>query len=97
MDKANILTIVLVSGNEAMLFRDSPYLRLGQITQGELHMGQLLLSHAVEHIALVLVRVDGLEQYIATLGLVIADASIVAGDHVITAQLLGLVEKLAKF
>ena len=97
MDKANILTIVLVGSNKAVLFGDGAHLGLGKLTQRELHMGQLVLRHAVEHIALVLIGVDGLEQKVAALGLVILNASVVTGDHIITAQLLGLVEKLAKF
>ena len=52
--EADVLTVVLAGVEKAVLFRQLPYLGLGEITQGEANLGQLLLAEAGEEIGLVL-------------------------------------------
>ena len=97
LDKADILAVMLVRIDEAVLFGDFAHLRLVQAAQREHGVRQLLLRERVEHVALVLQGVDRLTQQITAFGFIIADLRIVAGNNIVAAKLLRTHEELVKF
>ena len=97
LDKADILTVMLLSVDEAMLFGNFAYLCLIQASEREHSVCQLLLCERIKHIALILQRINCLAQQIAAFGFIIADLRIVAGDNIVTAKLLCAHEKLVEF
>lgn len=97
LDKADILTVMLLSVDEAMLFGNFAHLCLMQASEREHSVCQLLLCERIKHIALILQGINCLAQKIASLGFIIADLRIVAGDNVITAKLLCAHEELVEF
>ena len=74
--------------DEALRFRNLPDLGLGQLSQREQGVGQLLLGERIEDIALVLRPIHGLFQLPAAIGR-LADPGIVAGGDEIAAQFPG--------
>ena len=97
LDKADILAVMLLGVDEAMLFGDFAYLCLMQAAEWEHSVCQLLLCERIKHVALVLQRINCLTQQVTAFGFIIADLRIVAGDNVITAKLLCAHEKLVEF
>ena len=93
-DEADILALLLLRVAEALPCGNGPDLLLGQPPQGESAAGQLLLGQAVQHVALVLLRVEGLFQQTAASGAVPLHAHIVAGGHRLRPQLQGPAEQL---
>ena len=87
LDKADILTVMLLSVDEAMLFGNFAHLCLMQASEREHSVCQLLLCERIKHVALVLQRINCLTQQIAAFGFIVADLRIVAGDNIITAKL----------
>jgi len=78
---------------QADFFGDAAHLGFFEFADGEQGLRQLGLVEAVQEIALVLERVEPLEQFVAAGGLVQADAGIVAGGDLFSAQPHGVVEK----
>ena len=95
--KADILTVMLLSVDEAMLFGNFAYLCLMQAAEWEHSVCQLLLREGIKHVALVLQRINCLTQQVTAFGFIIADLRIVAGDNIVTAKLLCAHEKLVEF
>ena len=94
-DEADILTVGFPGVDKALRFGNGSGLRFGQSPQGKARMGQLVLRHVVEHIALILLHIQGLFQIPATAFRL--NAGIVAGDDHIAAQLLCAVIEAGKF
>ena len=61
-DEADVLALVLFRVDESLLGGDGPDLVLGQVPQGEQTVDKLVLGQVIQHIALVLLRVEGLVQ-----------------------------------
>ena len=58
-DEADILAVPLPGIDKALLLGDLPHLLLGQLSQGELGVGQLLLIQAGQKVGLILGLVHG--------------------------------------
>ena len=97
LDKADILAVMLLGVDEAMLFGNFAHLRLVQAAEREHSVCQLLLCERIKHIALVLQRINCLAQQVASLCFIIADLRIVTGDNIVTAKLLCAYEELIEF
>ena len=60
--KADVLALVLLGIDKPLLGGHGPDLVLGQPAQGEQAVAELVLGQVIQHIALVLLRVEGLVQ-----------------------------------
>ena len=94
--KADILTVVLLGVDKAVLLRDLSHLGLVQRTQRQTDMRQLLLRKVIQHIALILALVQALFQQPAAGGCVLFHPGIVAGDHILHAVLCSPVQQVAE-
>ena len=92
--KADILTVRLIRVDEAVLLRQRANVRLAQVAERKARVRQLLLRHGVQHIALILGRVDRLFQHIAPVPFL--DSDIMAGDHTIAIQNFRPIKQLAE-
>ncbi|MCY1214233.1 hypothetical protein D9M72_260410 [compost metagenome] len=90
-DEADAGGVLLASGGQAMLFGDGANFRLLQFAHREQGAGDLLAADGMEEVALVLVRVQALEQFGAAID--IAAAHIVAGGDQVSSQRQGVVEE----
>ena len=88
-NETNILAVVLLGVDEIMGLRNCADLRFRHFPKGEHRMRQLLLGHVKQNIALILFQIQRLFQQIPARVFIIANAGIVAGDHIIIVQLLG--------
>ena len=97
-DEADILGVLLLCGDEAILPGDGADLILaGKLPQGEAGMSQLLLGQEIEDVGLILRLVLCLFQKPAVSLLAPLDPGIVAGDDGIAAQNLRPVIELGEF
>ena len=92
-DEADAGRILLGRIRQVQFFRDLAHFRLGDLAQREQRLRQLRLVQAVQEVALVLGRIEGLEQLVPVGGGVVAHARVVAGRDQVGAQLHRVVEE----
>ena len=92
-NKANAGRILLLGVGQANFFGNAAHLGLVQLAHREQRFGQLRLVQPVQKIALVLARVQPLEQLEQARGCVLAHPRIVTGGNLLSAQTHGAVEK----
>ena len=85
-DEADAGRILLLRVRQADLVGDAAHLGLVQLADREQRLRQLRLVQAVQEVALVLARVEPLEQLVAARRLVEADARVVAGGDALGAR-----------
>ena len=96
--KTDVLGIMLMGVGESILFRRCPDLILRRkISQRENRMLQLLLTHEVQHIALILRKITGLFQKIPSGFRILCNTGIVTGHNDVAGKLFGLMKKLRMF
>ena len=93
--EADVLAVRLIRVHKAVLRRDAPRLLLCIFPQGEQRVRQLLLSEAVQHIALVLGRIEPLFQQKSAVRTLL-DAGVMPGHDLFAAKFLGPVVQLAE-
>ena len=86
-NKADVLAVRLFPVVKALGFGDAAGLLLGHFSQREEGVPQLLLSHGIEDVALILGRIQRLFQ--EKTAVLFLDPGVVAGDYIITAVLFG--------
>src|SRR5690606_18062357 len=90
-DKTDASGVLLLCCGQAVFFGDGSYLRFFQLANGKQGLAQLLAAYGVEEVALVLVRVQALEQFAASVD--IAAANIVPRCDQVGAERQGIVEE----
>ncbi len=93
-DEADARRVLLRPGRDALAPGDRPDLALGHLAQRKQHRRQLLLRQLVQEVALVLGRVDRLQQLDAGGGR--PHAGVVARRDVVRAQRAGVIEERAE-
>ena len=93
--KADVLAVVLAGVDEVHTLGQFAHVRLGHTAQRKQHMSQLVLRQVVEHIALILGRVQGFFQKPAAV-FARFNAGVVAGDHPFIAVLQGIIQQLVE-
>ena len=95
--EAQILAVLLLGGGEGQSGGQGPGLLLAQIPQGEQCVGQLLLGHAIQHIALILFLIPRFFQQPPAGDRILFNAGIVPRTQIIIAQHLRPAEKPVEF
>ena len=95
-NKADILAVVLLGIPKTALRGDLTGLVLILVAERELNVSQLLLRQNIEHITLILGRVERLQKEVAAPLRIIFCPSVVAGCQNIAAQFLHLGEEMLK-
>ena len=90
-DEADAGGVLLLGGGQAVLFGDGAHLGLFQFAHREQAAGDLFAAHGVQEVALVLVRVQALEQLAAAVN--IAAAHVMAGGDQVGAEHQRVVEE----
>ena len=93
--EADVLTVRLGGVYKALRLCQLPHLLLPQPTQRKQGVGQLLLGHGVEHVALILACVQPLFQQIAPV--LLFDPGVMPGGDILAAQNPGPLHQLFKF
>ena len=96
-NEADILAVRFVSIDEALLLRDLTDFFLGVGTEREECVGKLILSHGVEHIALILGRVESFPEDKTSCLRILLSACIVTACDIFTAKFSCLIEKGGEF
>ena len=96
-NEADILAVPLAGINKILRLGNLPYLLLGQFSQRESGMHELMLIQAGQEISLILGRVGSLLQQISAGRLVLADPGVMAGDHPIKTQFQRFIHKDTEF
>ena len=95
-DKADILAVFFFSVPEAALRGDLSRRVLVLVPQRELYMGQLVLGHHIEDIALVLGGIEGFEQKVPAGLRIIFGPGIMSRDQKITSKFFHLRKQMLK-
>ena len=95
--KADILAVLLFSGNQSCLFRQSADLGFGVVPQRKHGVGQLMLGEMVEHIALVLALIRRFIKIVPASGLIVALADVMTGSQVRDIPFFSFFQQRAEF
>ena len=90
-DKADVLTVMLPCVEKLLFLGDLTHFRLMQSAQREQCVGELLLCHRIQHIALILALIQRLLELPPSGFLIVLDARIMTGRNIITVQFPGTV------
>ena len=90
-DKANVLTVMLPCIEKLLFLGDLTHFWLMQSAQREQCVGELLLCHRIQHIALILALIQRLFQLPPSGFLIVLNARIMTGRNIVALQLPGTV------
>ncbi len=95
--KTDILAVVLFRVDKSVFLRNLPHPLLGQAAQGKKQAGKLSLRQGIEHIALVFGVIQAFFQQPSACFHILFHPGVMAGGHVIIADLPGTLHQLPKF